>query len=150
MPVAIKEVGSGISATLARRLVDAGISIIDVAGGTNWAAVEAARMEDPQRAQLANAFSDWGIPTANAVFEVRSECPGATVIASGGIRSGIEIAKAIRTGAHLAGLLQPANESPEALIEHFETTIAELWIACFCTGLADLAALRTAELQRPI
>ncbi len=155
VPVAVKEVGSGISAPLARRLVDAGITIIDVAGagGTNWAAVEAARMEDPQQARLANAFADWGIPTANAVFEVRSECPDATVIASGGIRSGIDIAKAVRTGADLAGqaagLLRAANESPEALIAHFETTIAELRIACFCTGSADLAALRTAELQSP-
>ena len=154
VPVAIKEVGSGISASLARRLVDAGITIIDVAGagGTNWAAVEAARMENEEQARLANAFADWGIPTADAVFGVRSECPETTVIASGGIRSGIDIAKAIRAGADLAGqaagLLQAANTSPEALVSHFETTIAELRIACFCTGSANLLELKSAELQQ--
>ncbi len=154
VPVAIKEVGSGISASLARRLVDAGITIIDVAGagGTNWAAVEAARMENEEQARVANAFADWGIPTADAVFGVRSECPEATVIASGGIRSGIDIAKAIRTGADLtgqaAGLLQAANASPEALVTHFETTIAELRIVCFCTGSANLVELKSAELQQ--
>jgi len=153
VPVAVKEVGSGISADLARRFVDAGIHIIDVAGagGTNWAAVEAARMEDPDRARLANAFADWGIPTADAVFDARARCPDATIIASGGIRSGIDIAKAIRLGADLAGqaagLLQAANTSPEALTRHFETTVQELRIACFCTGSADLTALKSAALQ---
>ncbi len=155
VPVAVKEVGSGISASLARRLVEAGITIIDVAGagGTNWAAVEAARIEDPDRARLANAFADWGIPTADAVLGARAVCPDATIIASGGIRSGIDIARAIRTGADLAGqaaaLLHAANSSPDAMIRHFETTIQELRVACFCTGSPDLAALRTAELQRP-
>ena len=154
VPVAVKEVGSGISADLARDFVEAGIKIIDVAGagGTNWAAVEAARMEDTERARLANAFADWGIPTAKAVFDARAACPDATIIASGGIRSGIDIAKAIRVGADLAGqaagLLQAANASAEALTRHFETTIQELRIACFCTGSADLTALRSAPLMR--
>ncbi len=153
VPVAVKEVGSGISAGLARRFVDAGITIIDVAGagGTNWAAVEAARIKDPQQARLANAFASWGIPTADAVVAVRAACPRATVIASGGIRSGIDVAKALRIGADLAaqaaGVLTAANDSPEALASHFETTIAELRVACFCTGSHDIAALKTAELQ---
>lgn len=154
VPLAIKEVGSGISAALARRFVDAGIAIIDVAGagGTNWAAVEAARMDDPDRARLANAFADWGIPTARAVWEARAACPNATIIASGGIRNGIDIAKAIRCGADLAGqaaaLLDAANTSPDTLIRHFETTIEELRVSCFCTGSANLSALQSAELQQ--
>ncbi|MCR9137810.1 MAG: type 2 isopentenyl-diphosphate Delta-isomerase [Alphaproteobacteria bacterium] len=153
VPVAIKEVGSGISASLARRFGEAGIAIIDVAGagGTNWAAVEAARIEDPDRARLANAFADWGIPTAQAVYGARAACPDATIIASGGIRNGIDIAKAIRCGADLAGqaaaLLDAANTSPDLLIRHFETTIQELRVTCFCTGSADLLALKTSELQ---
>lgn len=153
VPVAVKEVGSGISASLARRFGEAGIAIIDVAGagGTNWAAVEAARIDDPDRARLANAFADWGIPTAQAVYGARAACPDATIIASGGIRNGIDIAKAIRCGADLAGqaaaLLDAANTSPDMLIRHFETTIQELRVTCFCTGSPDLLALRTAELQ---
>lgn len=153
VPIAIKEVGSGISAGLARRFSDAGITIIDVAGagGTNWAAVEAARMDDPDRARLANAFADWGIPTARSVWEARAACPDATIIASGGIRTGIDIAKAIRCGADLAAqaaaLLDAANTSPDTLIRHFETTIEELRVACFCTGSADLSTLKSAELQ---
>ncbi|MEM6463009.1 MAG: type 2 isopentenyl-diphosphate Delta-isomerase [Pseudomonadota bacterium] len=154
VPLAIKEVGSGISAGLARRFVDAGITIIDVAGagGTNWAAVEAARMEDPQKAELANAFSNWGIPTARAVAEARDACPKAIVIASGGIRDGIDIAKAIRLGADLAGqaagVLHAANTSPKALAAHFNRLIQELRICCFCTGSKDLAALRKAEITQ--
>lgn len=153
VPIAVKEVGSGISAGLARRFVDAGIRIIDVAGagGTNWAAVEAARIEDPHRKRLANAFANWGIPTADAVIAVRAACPDATVIASGGIRSGIDVAKALRIGADLAaqaaGVLPAASQSPEALQSHFETTIEELRVACFCTGSRDITALKTAELQ---
>ena len=153
VPLAVKEVGSGISASLARRLFEAGITMIDVAGagGTNWAAVEAARMEDTQKAKLANAFSDWGIPTALAVAEARVACPDATIIASGGIRNGIDIAKALRLGADIAGqaagLLQAANTSPDALVEHFTTVIQELRICCFCTGARDLAALKKVDIR---
>ena len=153
VPLAVKEVGSGISASLARRLFEAGITVIDVAGagGTNWASVEAARMEDPQKAKLANAFSDWGIPTALAVAEARVACPDATIIASGGIRNGIDIAKALRLGADIAGqaagLLQAANTSPDALVEHFTTVIQELRICCFCTGAQDLAALKKVDIR---
>jgi len=153
VPLAVKEVGAGISAAIARRFVDAGITLIDVAGagGTSWAAVEAARTEDPDQAALANAFVDWGIPTAEAVGEVRAACPEATIIASGGIKSGIEIAKAVRLGADLAGMaagvLEAANESPEALVNRFQRIIEELRIACFCTGSANLAELRLAEVR---
>ncbi|MEM8744341.1 MAG: type 2 isopentenyl-diphosphate Delta-isomerase [Pseudomonadota bacterium] len=153
VPLAVKEVGGGLSADLARRFADAGITIIDVAGagGTSWAAVEAARIETPARAALANAFVNWGIPTAQAVRDARAACPEATLIASGGIKSGIEVAKAVRLGADLAGmaagLLQAANDSTDALVERFEMIIEELRIACFCTGAADLAALRTAALR---
>ncbi len=155
VPVAVKEVGSGISGSLARRLFDAGVTIIDVAGagGTNWAAVEAARMDDPLKARLANAFCGWGIPTAVAVAEARVACPQSTIIASGGIRSGIDIAKAIRLGADIAGqaagLLQAANTSTESLVAHFETVIQELRISCFCTGAKDLDALKTVPIRTP-
>ena len=152
VPVIVKEVGAGISGRLARRLWDIGIRIIDVAGagGTSWAAVEAERAPDEAARAVAEAFRDWGIPTARALADVRAACPSATVIASGGIRDGLDVAKSIRLGADLAGMaagvLDAALKDAEALTERLAIVIAQLRIACFCTGSADLAALRTARL----
>jgi isopentenyl-diphosphate Delta-isomerase len=151
-PVVVKEVGNGISGALARQLIDAGVSIIDVAGagGTSWAAVEGARAPNAHLRAVASAFHDWGIPTARAIADVRAACPGATVIASGGIRSGVDVAKAIKLGADLAGqaagTLQAALDGPDAVVAHFRVLIDQLRIACFCTASRDLAALRTAPL----
>jgi isopentenyl-diphosphate delta-isomerase len=152
VPLIVKEVGCGISGALARRLWDAGIRIIDVAGagGTSWAAVEAQRSPDGRSRQIAETFRDWGIPTARALIEVRQACPDAFLIASGGIKTGLDAAKAIRLGASLVGqaasVLPAALSGAEAVIAHFEDRIAELRIACFCTGSADLAQLRLAPL----
>ncbi len=152
VPLVVKEVGAGISAATARRLCVAGVRLSEVAGagGTRGAAVAAPRAATPRQAEVARAFADWGIPTASAIAGVRAACPEATVIASGGIRSGIDVAKAIRLGADLAGqaagVLDAAVDSPDAVIAHFSTVIDQLRIACFCTGSADLAALRRAPL----
>jgi isopentenyl-diphosphate Delta-isomerase len=152
VPVIVKEVGCGISGTLAKRLVASGVTILDVAGagGTSWAAVEAARAETSHDQAVALAFREWGIPTATAIAEVHAACPRATVIASGGLKTGIDAAKAIRLGADLcgfaAGILASALDSREAVICQFEVLVAQLRIACFCTGSGDLAALRTARL----
>ncbi|MDB5473334.1 MAG: type 2 isopentenyl-diphosphate Delta-isomerase [Devosia sp.] len=154
VPIIAKEVGAGISAPLARRLVDAGVGIIDVAGsgGTSWALVEAERAKTAEQAAIARAFADWGLPTAQAIRQVRLACPSATLIGSGGIRHGIDAAKAIRLGADLvaqaAGVLDAATHSAEAVTSHFSVFIAQLRIACFCTGSAHLAALRQAPLQQ--
>lgn len=154
IPLAVKEVGSGISAGVARRLVDAGVAIIDVAGagGTSWAAVEAGRAQSPLQAKVAQAFVGWGQPTAQAIAEVRAACPDATVIGSGGVRDGVDIAKAIRLGADVvgqaAGTLAAATVSAEAVIDHFRAITMQLKVACFCTGSADLAALKRARLRR--
>lgn len=151
-PLIAKEVGAGISATVARRLVDAGVSVIDVAGagGTSWAAVEAERVADPIARRVALAFADWGIPTAAAIQNVRAACPEAVLIGSGGIRGGLDAAKAIRLGADLVGQagasLASADASLGATLAHFEAVIAELRIACFCTGSPNLRALRSAPL----
>lgn len=152
VPIVVKEVGAGIGGALARRLVDAGVRIVDVAGagGTSWALVEAERAQTAAQSAIARGFADWGIPTARAIADVRAECPDAVIIGSGGVRDGIDAAKAIRLGADLvgqaAGVLQAATQSAEAVAEHFEVVIAQLRIACFCTGSADLAALRQAPL----
>ena len=103
-PVIIKEVGFGLSDTVARQLIDAGVYAIDIAGagGTNWATVEAERAGDLQDAAVAEAFKDWGIPTATALTLARRACPDARVIASGGIRDGVEI---VPKQSDLAGTL---------------------------------------------
>ena len=155
VPVVVKEVGNGISGAVARRLWNVGVTIIDVAGagGTSWAAVEAARAPDARSRAIASAFRDWGIPTARAIVDVRRALPDATIIASGGIRTGIDIARAIRLGADLAGqaagLLGPAIKGPDALVDHLATMIEQLRITCFCTGSKDIVALRSARLTKP-
>ena len=152
VPVIVKEVGAGISGTVARQLWDAGIRIIDVAGagGTSWAAVEAERTTDPIAKAIAAPFRDWGIPTARALVDVRAACPGATIVASGGLKDGLDAAKAIRLGADLAGfaggILAAALEGGEALSERFRIVIEQLRLACFCTGSRNLAGLRQARL----
>ncbi len=152
-PLVVKEVGAGISARLARQLIDAGVSVIDVAGagGTSWAAVESQRSMTSQQAAIGTAFAEWGIPTALAIAEVRKACPEAVIIGSGGIRNGIDAAKAIRLGANVvgqaAGILKAATTSAEAVIEHLSITTAQLRVACFCTASADIKSLRSARLQ---
>ncbi|CDZ94681.1 type 2 isopentenyl-diphosphate Delta-isomerase [Pseudomonas saudiphocaensis] len=154
VPVVIKEVGAGISGKVARQLVDAGVAAIDVAGagGTSWAAVEAERAASEHERDVARAFANWGIPTAASLLTVREACPDTPLIASGGVRDGVEVAKAIRLGADLvgqaAGVLQAALHSSEAVEAHFRVLIDQLRIACFCTGSVDLAALRQAPLLR--
>ena len=151
-PVIAKEVGFGISGAVARRLADAGVAAVDVAGagGTDWAAIEAGRTEDPRDRAVAAAFQGWGLPTPQALLAVRAECPDLPLIGSGGVRDGVDAAKAIRLGADLVGqaggVLQAALRSPEAVIAHFEVMARQLRIACFCTGSASLEALRRAAL----
>lgn len=148
VPVVVKEVGAGISPDVARALVEEGVAMIDVAGagGTSWAAVEAERATSETQRRIAMAFAGWGIPTAQAIRAVRQILPETRLIASGGIRNGVDAAKAIRLGADLVGqaaaVLEGATQSSQAVIEHFEVVIQQLRIACFCTGSADLRALR--------
>lgn len=153
VPVIAKEVGWGINADTATRLIEAGISAIDVAGagGTSWSQVEMHRAPHARLRRLAAAFSDWGIPTAESLQTVRRVCTqlgreNMPVFASGGIRSGQEIAKCVALGANLVGLASPflkrAVESAAAVSEEMELLETELRIAMFCTGSQDLEALR--------
>ncbi|RWO16127.1 alpha-hydroxy-acid oxidizing protein, partial [Mesorhizobium sp.] len=105
VPIVAKEVGAGLSATVACALVEAGVAVIDVAGagGTSWAAVEGERARDAADCAVAMAFADWGIPTPASVQAVRRALPTVKLIASGGIRDGVDVAKAIRLGADIAG-----------------------------------------------
>ncbi|HEY8579971.1 MAG TPA: type 2 isopentenyl-diphosphate Delta-isomerase [Beijerinckiaceae bacterium] len=150
-PIVVKEVGHGLSGAVARRLYDAGVTILDVAGagGINWALVEG-RRGDAASAETAEAFADWGVPTATAVREVRAACPDAIVIASGGVKTGVDVAKALRLGADLAGqasaTLAAATISTQDVVAHFETIVRQLRITCFATGSKDIAALKQAPL----
>lgn len=152
VPVLVKEIGYGISASVARLLADAGVSAIDVAGagGTAWAAIEAARATDAGGRAIGGAFADWGIATPAALVAVRKACPDLPMIGSGGVRNGVDAAKAIRLGADLVGqagaILAAAMESSRAVQRQFEVMAQQLRICCLCTGSRDLAALRRARL----
>lgn len=152
VPVLVKEVGWGISAPIARRLVEAGVAAIDVAGagGTSWSQVEMHRAPDERLRKLAAAFIDWGIPTADAVAQVHAALPTTPLIASGGLRSGTDIAKCLALGADLGGmagpLLKAAAESQARALETLEDLRREIQIVMFATGSPDISSLRNAEL----
>jgi len=147
-PVAIKEVGWGISGDIAKQLLDCGVAAIDVAGagGTSWSEVELRRTQDECLAKIAADFGCWGIPTAEAIQQVRRACPSAPIVGSGGIRSGIDLAKAIALGADLGGvalpLLRAAAVSDEALRIEIRRLVEGLRIAMFCIGARNLQSLR--------
>ncbi|OGQ52812.1 MAG: type 2 isopentenyl-diphosphate Delta-isomerase [Deltaproteobacteria bacterium RIFCSPLOWO2_02_FULL_57_26] len=153
VPVVAKEVGSGISGEVASRLERAGVRAIDVAGrgGTSWYSVEAKRAAQKGKA-VDLTFADWGIPTEEALVEVRAAVPNLEVVASGGIRNGLDIAKAIALGANIAAigqpLLAPALESAQAVIEYLSGIIAEIKVAMLCVGVANLKALTKTPLIR--
>src|SRR5499425_2217616 len=153
VPVVVKEVGSGISAEVAGRLKQAGVKAIDVAGrgGTSWYAVEAQRAA--KRGKPAETtFADWGIPTEEALAAVRQAVPDLEIVASGGIRSGLDIAKSIALGADLAAFGQPllasALESTDKVIEFLSGIIYEIKVAMLCVGACDLPALKKAKLAK--
>jgi isopentenyl-diphosphate delta-isomerase len=151
VPVIAKEVGNGISAQMSQKLIEAGVSAIDVAGagGTSWAKVESERAETSLQRALGQTFADWGIPTADCLVQIRQQFPLLPLIASGGLRNGLEAAKAIALGADLAGLalpfLQAASQSSEALHELVQLLIAELTTVLFCTGNANITALKQSQ-----
>jgi isopentenyl-diphosphate Delta-isomerase len=152
VPVIAKEVGNGISAHLAQQLIDVGVRAIDVAGagGTSWSLVESARADNELQRQLGRTFADWGLPTAACLVQIRQSQLEIPLIASGGLRNGLDVAKAIGLGADLAGLALPfltaADHSSAAVTDLVELLLAELKTALFCTGSPDLASLRRSGL----
>jgi isopentenyl-diphosphate delta-isomerase len=155
VPVVAKEVGWGISAQAARRLVDAGVTAIDVAGagGTSWSQVERYRAPTEHLRHLCAQFADWGIPTAEALVQVRAALPDTPLIASGGLRSGMDLAKVLALGADLGGLAGPflkaADSSAQAVADLASELADVLRTVMFCLGIASVQGLKgTPALQR--
>ncbi len=150
VPVIAKEVGWGISSDAARMLWNAGVAAIDVAGagGTSWTQVEAHRIPTERGRLVAEAFAGWGIPTSESLLMVREAgAPeGGKIFASGGIRNGIDAAKAVALGADLAGIARPflnaAAMSAQDTIELGGVLCDQLRIAMFAIGAANLTDLR--------
>ena len=147
IPVMAKETGCGISAETAKQLVDAGVSFIDIegAGGTSWAAVETYRSEDRYLGEL---FWDWGIPTAVSTAEVASAVD-VPIISSGGIRNGLEAAKAIALGADSVGMALPflkKSVSQDELNQFIHYFNDSLRIAMFLVGANTIEELKQSRL----
>jgi isopentenyl-diphosphate delta-isomerase len=145
VPVIVKETGAGISAETARRLWAAGVSAIDIGGlgGTSWAKVECIRSPESPSARMGNRFMDWGIPTVVSLSEVAGTGP---VIATGGVRSGLDLAKALALGADLCGmalpLLAPAMESEEKVSGEIDGFTRELAVAMFLSGARTVKSMK--------
>jgi isopentenyl-diphosphate Delta-isomerase len=150
-PVMLKEVGHGIGAAAAAELVDCPIAAVDVAGagGTSWARVEQFVRYGEIRYP---ALAEWGIPTADALQEVRHTLPDVPIVASGGIRTGMDAAKALAMGADVVAvarpLLAPAIESPAAVADWLQRFIDELRVCLHGCGAANLTSLRRRGLTK--
>ncbi len=147
IPVMVKETGCGISGECAVQLVDAGFDYIDVggAGGTSWAAVETYRSDEKFYGEI---FWDWGIPTAVSTVEVISSVD-VPVISSGGIRNGLEAAKAIALGADAVGMALPFLKhsiTSEQIIEYIDKFEESLRIAMFLVGASNIEELKKSNL----
>jgi len=150
VPVIVKEVGSGLSEATGRRLVAAGVRILDTAGvgGTSWARIEAQRAGT---ADLGETFAGWGIPTPESIRQLR-RIEGITLIGSGGLRSGLDAAKAIALGADVCGLAQPfleaAMDSPDRVRERIDRIVRELKIAMFCLSARTVSDLKSVPIRK--
>ncbi|HJF31088.1 MAG TPA: type 2 isopentenyl-diphosphate Delta-isomerase [Sporosarcina psychrophila] len=151
VPVGVKEVGWGIDGATAKKLCDAGVSFIDVAGagGTSWSQVEKFRSTSPVKRIAAEAFSDWGLPTVECITSVRAQIDKQPIIASGGMHTGLDAAKAIALGADMVGfgrsILKEATQSANDVLEVMETRELELRLAMFGIGAAILEELKETD-----
>jgi isopentenyl-diphosphate Delta-isomerase len=153
VPVIAKETGAGVSYEQARRLARAGVSAIDVggAGGSSMAAMEAQRAQDRgdrRTGAIGALFRDWGIATPIAVVEAHAGAPDLPITATGGVRSGLDAARALALGASLIGMgfpfLKAAAESEAAVREFLDQFLAELRVAMQLTASGTVAELQRA------
>jgi isopentenyl-diphosphate delta-isomerase len=156
VPVIVKEVGWGISANTARRLAGAGVQVIDVAGagGTSWSQVEKYRLTDEYRQTIAGAFKNWGISTAESIQMVAQAVPQVKIIASGGLKDGIDIVKCICLGAQIGGLagsfLKVATKGTEETLRLINAIAQEIRICMFAVGVKNLQGLQEIDCLKRI
>lgn len=150
-PVVVREVGFGISKEAAEKLLDCGVSGIDLggAGGTSWTKIEGKRSKNHMRSRIAESFHCWGIPTAECLDGIKNVKKSAKIIASGGIRNGLDIAKSIALGADMAGIALPflkaayeSSDIAEALADEY---ISGLRIAMFGIGAKNIDELKNTK-----
>ena len=148
VPVFVKEVGHGISANSAQKLIDLGVSWIDVAGagGTSWSQIEHIRSGK----EGISAFAEWGVKTREAIEAIRNNGNSCKLVGSGGLRNGLDVAKVIRIGADIGAaaqpFLEPARTSVDKTIQIIKSWEKEMKIAMFSTGSKNLVELKTAKL----
>jgi isopentenyl-diphosphate delta-isomerase len=150
-PIVVKETGCGIGPSVAERLAKSGIRHVDVsgAGGTSWVAVETARA-DAEARSLGDAFREWGVPTAASVAIARRARPRfKTIIATGGVATGLDVAKALALGAHAAGIARPVLQAfvsggKAGAVRFLQGVEAELRAAMLLCGARNVAAMRKA------
>lgn len=149
IPVLVREVGFGLSEESARQLINTGIAGLDCAGagGTSWAKVEALCANDENFKRVGMIFGEWGIPTTQSIINIRNVDKKIPLVATGGLRSGLDVAKALSLGADLGAMAQPmlksAVQSEEALFSFIEQILYELRVALFAAGMKDCIKLRS-------
>lgn len=152
IPIVIKEVGCGISYEVAKTLREVGIRYFDIAGagGTNWVLVEMLRLKKKnmeEKAEVAKAFLDWCIPTAASILDTRLATKDSVIIASGGIRTGVDVVKSIALGADLAGMALPIlkalTKNENSLRKLLIKVINEIKIATFLAGARTVYELKS-------
>ena len=148
VPVIVKEVGFGISEQGAHQLARAGAAAIDIAGagGTSWSEIERYQAQDENDNNIAGSFATWGLPTAQSLQMAKKGAPSVPLIASGGIRSGLDAAKAIALGADIVGIANPllmaAQTSADMVMQYLTALIKGLRISMFCTGAGTIEELK--------
>jgi isopentenyl-diphosphate delta-isomerase len=151
-PVVIKEVGYGISASVAKKLYNVGVKIIDVAGAgsISWSAIESNRSKDVVIHNASKAFLNWGNQTAECIKAISQSTKGLKIIASGAVKNGVDIAKSISLGADICGnasdFLQKISISRSECENFIESLIMELKTTMFCVGCQNIQELKSVKL----
>ncbi len=154
VPVLIKEVGAGISETTALKLKTLPLSGVETAGrgGTSWSKIESLRTKDIRQKQVGELFTHWGVPTVESILICKKHLSHLKIIASGGIRNGIEVAQALALGAEAAAvalpLLNAANETTAAVFHALQLIIEQLKTTMFVTGCQTIEDLKKKKLKR--
>lgn len=151
VPVLVKEVGWGLSSDVVRALLDCGVAGVDVAGagGTSWSEVERHRTHESYRIRVAAQFAAWGIPTTECIRDARAVAPDSLIIASGGIRNGLDATKSIALGADLVGIaglfLRAAAQGFDEVHDLAREIVEVMRIAMFALGLRSVEELKLTD-----